>query len=63
MEKEYWLFTLLTGDAQYVNCYFAWFPSKRDLQIACSKMGNSTTYAIINVNYPQTKDLWALDVE
>ena len=48
MEKEYWLFTLLTGDAQYVNCYFAWFPSKRDLQIASSKFG-SATYAIINM--------------
>lgn len=49
MEKEYWLFTLLTGEAQYANCYFAWFPSKRDLQIACSKLGNSTSYAIINM--------------
>lgn len=49
MEKEYWLFTLLTGDAQYVNCYFAWFPSKQDLKVACNKMGNSATYAIINM--------------
>lgn len=49
MEKEYWLFTLLTGGTQYVNCYFAWFPSKSDLQIACNKFGNSATYAIINM--------------
>lgn len=49
MEKEYWLFTLLTDSDGYVNCYFAWFPSKSDLQIACNKFGNSTTYAIINM--------------
>ena len=51
MEKEYWLFTLLTGNnKQYINCWYDWFPSKQELIDVCNKCGDkSGRYAIINV--------------
>ena len=50
MEKEYWLFTLWTPIAGYINCWFEWFPSKRDLIKACDEFGaKDGKYAIFNV--------------
>jgi hypothetical protein len=50
MEKEYWLFTLLTGNnKQYINCWYEWFPSKQDLIKVCRNISNCEEYAIINV--------------
>ena len=50
MEKEYWLFTLLTSQAGYINCWYEWFPTKQDLLKACKDFGDKTDkYAIINV--------------
>lgn len=51
MEKEYWLFTLLTGNNsnQYINCWFDWFPSKHDLIKVCRDCSDCEGYAIINV--------------
>lgn len=49
MEKGFWLFTLLTTKAGYINCWFSWFPSKSDLIKACRDYGDEGNYAIINV--------------
>ena len=51
MDKEYWLFTLLTGhnSGQYINCWFDGCPSKRDLIKACRDYCDCEEYAIINV--------------
>lgn len=49
MEKVFWLFTLLTGDNQYINCWFDKFPAKSDLIKACRDFGADKNYAIINV--------------
>ena len=50
MEKEYWLFTLLTKRAGYVNCWFDHFPTKGDLLKSCRGFGDRDgVYAIINV--------------
>jgi hypothetical protein len=50
MEKEYWLFTLLTTKSGYINCWFEGFPSKRNLVNACRNYGsNDDMYAIINI--------------
>jgi len=49
MEKEYWLFTLLTGNNQYINCWFDDFPYKQDLIKACRNCSDYEEYAIINV--------------
>lgn len=51
MEKEYWLFTLLTGhnSNNYITCWYDWFPSKQDLIKACRDCCDCEKYAIINV--------------
>jgi hypothetical protein len=49
MEKEYWLFTLLTGNNQYINCWYDKFPSKQVLIKACQDCCDYKEYAIINV--------------
>lgn len=50
MEKEYWLFTLLTTESGYINCWFEGFPSKRNLVNVCRNYGsNDDKYAIINI--------------
>ena len=49
MEKEYWLFTLFTEKAGYINCWYTWFPSKQDLIKACKHYGDDGNYAIFNI--------------
>lgn len=49
MEKECWLFTLLTPTAGYINCWYEWFPSKQDLIKACKHYGGDGNYAIFNI--------------
>lgn len=50
MEKEFWLFTLYTSQAGYINCWYEYFPTKQDLLKACKECGDKTgTYAIINI--------------
>lgn len=41
--KEYWLFTI-NFDNAILNCFFDWFPSKKDLK----KASKGKEYAIIN---------------
>ena len=49
MKNEYWLFTLLTEKAGYINCWYKWFPSKHDLIKACNDFGDDGNYAIVNI--------------
>jgi len=50
MEKEFWLFTLLTKRVGYINCWFNHFPTKSDLLKRCSDCGDKDgAFAIINV--------------
>ena len=50
MEREYWLFTLYTQQAGYINCWYNFFPTKQDLLKAGKDCGDKTgSYAIINV--------------
>ena len=50
MKNEYWLFTLYSPQAGYINCWYEHFPTKQDLIKACKDCGDKTgSYAIINV--------------